>query len=84
MDYKMSEIDYEDFINIKIIRVNYDGEPSHWALEVTDSDGEDMGMGTAPTFAGIYDMAYSIVRGGDRSSNWEINDWTEFDANKRD
>lgn len=80
----MSEIDYEDYVNIKIIKVKFMDEPSHWALEVTDRNGEDMGMGTGPTFAGIYDMGYSIVRGGDKSSNWEVNEWTEFDANKRD
>jgi hypothetical protein len=79
----MSDLDYEDFINIKIIRVNYDGEPSHWALEVTDRDGEDMGMGTGPTFVGIYDMAYSIIAGGDKHSQWEVNEWTLFDANRR-
>jgi len=79
----MSDLDYEDYINIKIIRVNFMDEPSHWALEVTDRNGEDMGMGTGPTFVGIYDMAYSIIAGGDKHSQWEINHWTEFDANKR-
>jgi hypothetical protein len=80
----MSEIDYEDYVNIKIIKVKFMDEPSHWALEVTDRNGEDMGMGTGPTFVGIYDMAYSIIAGGDKHSQWEVNDWTEFDANKRD
>jgi hypothetical protein len=83
MEKTMSDIDYEDFINIKIIRVNFMGEPTHWALEVTDRNGEDMGMGTGPTFAGIFDTAYSIIAGGDKYSQWEVNSWTEFDANKR-
>lgn len=79
----MSEIDYDDYVNIKIIRVNFMDEPSHWAVEVTDRNGEDMGMGTGPTFAGVYDTAYSIIAGGDKHSQWEVNSWTEFDANAR-
>ena len=79
----MSDIDYSDFVNIKIIKVNFMDEPSHWALEVTDRNGEDMGMGTGPSFAGIFDMAYSIIAGGDKHSQWETNVWTEFNANER-
>lgn len=79
----MNEIDYDDYVNIKIIRATFMGEPSHWAVEVTDRNGEDMGMGTGPTFAGVYDTAYSIIAGGDKHSQWEVNDWTVFDANAR-
>jgi hypothetical protein len=28
-------------------------------------------------------MGYSIIAGGDKHSNWEVNDWTTFDANER-
>ena len=83
MDKTMSETDYEDYVNIKIIKVRFMDDPTHWALEITDRNGEDIGMGTGPTFAGIYDMAYSIIAGGDKHSNYEYNDWVFFDANNK-
>jgi hypothetical protein len=75
-------IDSSDQVTIVITKVMYDGEPSHWGLDVSHN-GEELGSGTAPTFAGIYDMGYSIIAGGDKHSNWEVNDWTTFDANER-
>lgn len=79
----MSELGYSDYVNVKIIKVSFMDEPSHWALEITDKHGNDMGMATAPTFAGIYDTAYSIIAGGDKYSGWEVNQWTTFDGNAK-
>jgi len=78
----MSDLDYSDYVNIKIIKVQAYGEPSHWELDVTYPDGSDAGGGTSPNFSGIFDMAHSIIRGGDKH-NWDVNDWTDFDANDR-
>jgi hypothetical protein len=74
-------IDSSDQVTITITKVMHEGEPSHWGLDVSHN-GEELGMGTAPTFAGVYDMAYSIIVGGDKH-NWDINPWTTFDANNR-
>lgn len=79
----MNELDYSDYVNIKIIKVQFMEAPSCWAIEVTGKDGEEWGSGTSPTFAGAYDMGYSIVAGGDKHSNWEVNDWIYFDGNAK-
>lgn len=78
----MSELDFTDSVTIKITKVKYDGEPTIWQLDI-EGQGLDGSGGTSPTFAGVYDMAYSIIAGGDKHSNWEYNEWTQFDANER-
>lgn len=77
----MSELDFTDSVTIKITKVKYNDEPSIWQLDI-EGQGLDGSGGTAPTFNGIFDMAYSIIAGGDKS-NWEVNEWTQFDANER-
>lgn len=79
----MSELDYGDFVTIKITKVRFLDEPSHWEAEITNADGEDIGSATAPTFAGISDEVYSMIHGGDKYSDYEINEWTQFDANNK-
>ena len=76
-------LDYSEYVNVKITKVYFMGEPSHWELDITDNADRDLGSGTSPDFNGIYDMAYSIIRGGDKYSDWEVNSWTEFDANDK-
>lgn len=78
----MSDIDNSDYVTIKITKSKYMGEPSIWMVDVYDEEGE-WGGGTAPTFAGVYDIAYSIIAGGDKHSNYEYNEWVLFDANER-
>jgi hypothetical protein len=78
---KVSELDYSDQVTITITKVKYMGEPTIWDVTV-EQGNEEIGGGTAPTFAGVYDMAYSIIAGGDKS-NWYTNPWVEFDANDR-
>lgn len=76
-------LDYSDHIVARIIKVSYLGEPTHWELDLRDPKGDDIGGATAPTFAGIVDELYSIIRGGDKYSDYQINEWTEFDANNK-
>jgi hypothetical protein len=80
----MSELDYSDQVTIVITKVKYDGEPTGWSVDIqyANEDGPMQG-GTAPTFAGVYDIAYSIIAGGDKSNNYEYNEWVLFDANER-
>lgn len=72
----------EETAIIKITKVFYDDEPSHWECDVYAHDTIEMGGGTAPTFTGVYDMAYDLIAGG---YDYEVdhNDWVNFDANKR-
>jgi hypothetical protein len=80
----MSDLDYSDQVTITITKVKYDGEPSHWDVGVLRvGEYDELGGGTAPTFAGVYDIAYSIIAGGDKSNNYEYNEWALFDANER-
>lgn len=82
LEVMMNEIDYSDQVTIIITKVKYDGEPTGWDVTV-DHGSEELGSGTAPTFAGVYDIAYSIIVGGDKHSNYEYNEWALFDANRR-
>ena len=81
----MNEIDYSDYVTIKITKVKYDTAPSHWGVEImfAGDDPEDIQCGTSPTFAGVYDIGYSIIAGGDKYNDYEYNEWALFDANAR-
>jgi hypothetical protein len=68
------KLDYSDFVTIKIIRVKFGNKPAHWELEVSDSDGFDLGGATGPTFAGMLDTAAEIMY---------TEPWSRFDANGR-
>lgn len=76
-----SPLDYSDYVTIKITKVKYYGEPSHWLVDITDPDGE-IGAGTAPTFNGAMDIAHNAIYGGYKN-NWDINEWATFDANAK-
>lgn len=79
---RMSEFDYSDSVTIKITKVRYGGEPSTWQLDI-EGQGLDGSGGTAPSFDSIFDMTYSIIHGGDKSSGLEVNEWVRFDANAK-
>lgn len=68
----LEKLDYSDYVTIKIVRVKYMDRPSHWELEVVDSDGFDLGGATGPTFAGMLDTASEIMY---------TEGWSRFDAN---
>ena len=65
-------LDYSDFISVKITRVTESGEPVFWQVDFPDGTG-----GTAPTFHGVWDIAYEQIT-EDRDG------WTDFDANKKE
>lgn len=52
----------KETLTIKISKVSYDGEFATWELDITDPNGNQIGGGTAPTFAGAYDTAYDILK----------------------
>ena len=72
----------EETAIIKITKVFYDNQPTHWECDVFDFTGQEIGGGTGPTFAGIHDLSYDVIVGG-KDYYDEINEWTAFDANKR-
>lgn len=74
-------LDYSDYVNIKITKVKFDGEPSHWTVDITDPDGE-IGAGTSPHFHGAMEIAHNAIYGGYKN-NWDINEWADFDANRK-
>ena len=76
----MNHLDYNDYVDIRITKVHFDGEPSHWEVDVNDAE-RSLGCGTSPNFADAYDLAHSIIVGGDKDSFYEVNSWTAFDAN---
>jgi hypothetical protein len=68
----MTELNYNDFFTIKIVRVQDEGKPSHWESEITDNTGEVCQEATCPTFNGLFDYVL----------NYFMDDeWHEFDAN---
>lgn len=72
------ELNYSDFVTIRIIRVFDDFGPSHWQMEIDDKDGSEIGGGTAPTFAGVVDMAYDMAK---ERNDIDDPEWSRFDAN---
>ena len=80
----MDEIDDSDYVTIKITKSKYMGEPSIWTVDIqySDEDTAEQG-GTAHTFAGVFDIAYSIIAGGDKHNGYEWNEWANFDANQK-
>ena len=71
------ELDYSDSIKIKITKVRFGGEFSHWEVEV-ESEDLSIGLGgTAPTIWGVLDMATDYL--------WEQGqeeEWFRDNANK--
>ena len=70
----MTDLDYTDYVNIKIIKVHADNAPVFWQVEVTDKDGKEIGGATGPRFYTVTDYALEIVM---------RNGWLMFDANER-
>jgi hypothetical protein len=70
----MTDLDYTDYVTIKVIKVHAETGPAFWQVEVTDKDGNNIGSATGPRFYGVTDYALEIVmRDG----------WQMFDANER-
>lgn len=75
----MDEMDYSDSVTIKITKVKFNGEPTHWEVDIDDNGTG----GTSPTFYGAWDTAYEIITGDTGDFDSEHNTWVDFDANKR-
>lgn len=72
------ELDYSDSVTVKFTKVKYLGKPTYWAVEIDDGTCG----GTAPTFYGVWDIAYEIITGDTGEYDSEHNTWIDFDANK--
>ena len=62
---------------IRITKAKYDGEFSHWEVDVNSDTADVLLAGTAPTIWGVLDMASEYL--------WESgqeNEWFKDDANK--
>lgn len=76
----MDELDYSDSVTIKISKVKYLDRPSHWEFEIVNSDWEEFGSGTGPTFYGVVDMAIEMAR---ERNDIDDPEWSRFDANRK-
>lgn len=65
-------------IIIKITKAKYDGEFSHWEVDVESNAADVFLAGTAPTIWGVMDMASEYL--WDQSQE---DKWFKDDANKR-
>lgn len=70
-------LDYSDSMTIKVTKVSYLGEPSHWEIDVLDKTGHLIGGGTAPTYSGVIEMALEMIK---KRADGE---WVKFDSNKK-
>ena len=70
---------HKESVVVKISKVFYDNEFSHWDMDISYS-GEDIGGGTAPTYYGVSDMASEILH--DYLSDTNRKDWFDDDANE--
>ena len=77
----MNHIDYNDYVDIRITKVHFDGEPTHWEVDINDAENS-LGGGTCPTFQDAMDIIHQTIYGGYKN-NWEVNSWATFDANER-
>lgn len=66
------DLDYSDFVSLKITRVKSEGKPSYWQVDFPDGSG-----GTAPTFYGVWDIAFEQIE-------HDLDGWTDFNANEKE
>jgi len=71
------ELNYGDSVTIILTRVKDETGPTHWEVELIDSNYDGEMFGTSPSFGGALDMALDIVYEKDDGN------WTSFDANRR-
>jgi len=68
------ELDYTDAVVIKITKVKFEDEPTHWEVEMTNFAGDEFASATGPTYHGMIDFVCEVL--GNEG-------WTSFDANRR-
>lgn len=72
-------VDVSEYINIRIMKVKYNGKYTHWEVDVRSNPNTAEMSGTAPTLWGVTDMVSEHL--------WDIaqeDSWFQFDANARD
>lgn len=72
---------HEEVVTIKIIKVFYDQDPTHWETEVTGHKGEELGFATGPTFNNVFDSSYEFITGYSGDLDDQHNTWVDFDSN---
>jgi hypothetical protein len=76
IEWPEDQLDYSDSITIKLIKVKFNGEFTHWESSVISSDNELFCDITAPTLGGAIDEAIDYV--------YDMrHEWTKDDSNKR-
>jgi hypothetical protein len=66
------ELDYTDAVVIKITKVKFEDEPTHWEVEMTNFVGDEFASATGPTFGGMLSFVSEVL---------DDEGWTSFDAN---
>ena len=67
-----------DELIIRITKAEYDGEFSHWELDVNSDTADVLLAGTAPTIWGVLDMASEYLW-----DQGQTEEWFKDDANSR-
>ena len=75
IEWPEQQLDYSDSFTIKVTKVNFDREFTHWEGMIHSSDGELHCEVTAPTMGGVLDELLDYLY--DRRY-----EWTKDDANK--
>ena len=63
---------------IRITKAKYDGEFSHWEVDVNSNAADVLLAGTAPTIWGVLDMASEYIW-----DQGQTEEWFKDDANSR-
>lgn len=67
-----------DELIIRITKAKYDGEFSHWEVDVNSDTADVLLAGTAPTIWGVLDMASEYLW-----DQGQTEEWFKDDANSR-
>ena len=77
IEWPEHQLDYSDHYTIKVTKVKFDGEFTHWEADLIFPDDGKYCSVTAPTMAGAIDEVLNYLY----DDNYE---WTKDDANARD
>lgn len=70
----MEEFDNRDFINIRITKKKFNGEFTHWEIDLGSSKANIGLEGTAPTIWGVVDLATEYLWEQARDNEWFADD----------
>lgn len=77
IEWPEDQLDYSDSYTIKVTKVKFGEEFSHWEADLVFLDDSKCCFATAPTMAGVIDEVLNYLY----DDNYE---WTKDDANVRD